>query len=206
MNSRRLLAVFAVLTLAACDSIDRAPTGLATDQEPSDSVDAPRLDPSVGRERSHEGRILRHASGVSMSQGAVRMWAVRGQSRRVRLQYGDGGAFATFAVGANTLVSDAAGNPVAFGDSVQITMQVLNPSTFAVEMQPAGIRFNPEAPATLEFNLERAMRKSLRNRGLSFQKRESASSPWESVSALIDYDRRVARASIPGFTIYAIFD
>ena len=207
MTSPRLFAVIAVFALAACDPIDRSPLGPGQNGEASDTTGALRMDPSVARElRDQQRHLLRHEYAVNFAHGTATMWAVRGESRTMKLQYGDGSPFATFTVGAGTLVTDAAGSEVAPGDSVEITMRLLQPSTFAVDMQPSGIRFNPDAPAVLQFNLDRAGRNAMRSQNLSFWKQETTSSPWEPVPATFDYVGRTATASLSGFTIYAIID
>lgn len=191
MRSHRYAAgLAAVAALAACspDATQRTPT-------------APSLSASRGADAS---RMLRNEQAVGFPKAVATMWAVRGQDRAMAITYGDGTPYATFRVGAASLVTDASGAPLAPGDSVQITMRLLNPSVFAVEMQPSGLRFAPGAPAELQFNLARAGHAAMREQTLSCWKQESASSPWEPVSATFDYEARTATAVIPGFTIYAI--
>jgi hypothetical protein len=209
MRTNRLLAVFAACSLAACDPIDRSPFGPGVFGAPKDTIDAPgaEVDPMImSGLRQSQSQLLRHEGTVAFAQWTATMWAVRGESRSMHLDYGDGKRFATFTVGADALLSDAAGRPLAEGDSVQITMRVVNPAVFVVDMQPSGLRFNPASPAVLEFSLDRAKRSSLNARGLSFWKLESATSPWEPVDGAFDYERRTATARVPGFTLYVIAD
>jgi hypothetical protein len=192
MRSLRYAAALAgTLALAACSpdsGRQRSPTA-----------------PSLGVARgAHASRMLRHEQAISFPRAVASMWAVRGEVRAMAITYPDGTRYATFRVGAASLETDASGAPLAPGDSVLITMRMLNPSVFAVDMQPSGLRFAAGAPAELQFNLARAGRAAMREQKLSLLKQESAASPWEPISATFDYAARTATAEIPGFTIYAI--
>jgi hypothetical protein len=132
------------------------------------------------------------------------MWAVQGQTRTMALVYGDGTPFVTFTVPAGALVRDAAGTPLAPGDSVLITMSLPKPNAFAVRMEPSGLRFDSHVPATLSFNLARAGKAAMKSPSLSMWKQETLDAPWLPVAATFDLQAHTATAAIPGFTIYAI--
>ena len=44
------------------------------------------------------------------------------------------------------------GTPIAVGDSVLITIRLVDPRRLEVELLPAGLRFNPQEPAQLSFD------------------------------------------------------
>jgi hypothetical protein len=192
LTRRSAAALLAVLALAACGG-DSTPL-------PTSNA-APSLRTA---ERPGDPRFLRHERGVNTPHSTATMWAVRGQERSMTIRYPDGTPHVTFRVGPQTLERDAAGRPLAAGDSVQITMRLVNPSVFAVEMQPAGIRFAADAPAQLEFNLARAGRAAVRSNSLAMWRQEARTGPWELIPATFDFQRQTATAPIPGLTIYAI--
>jgi hypothetical protein len=200
------LMVAAALILAGCEGFDGPSDPAPSGQQAADSLNlvTPVLEPRVVRGQEPQ---LRAADGlVSVGRRVVTLWAVRGQGRVAQLVYSDGTPLASFSVGPQTLVTNAAGQPLAEGDSVRITMRLIRGSILAVEMQPAGLRFNPESPAQLQFNLARAPGGSLQAHKLSMWKQESSRSPWEPVDATFDYQSFTATAAIEGFTIYAIID
>ena len=190
-NLRNAAALAAVLGLAACSPDAGQPS----------SPTAPSLAAARGGQTV---RMLRNEYAVGFPRAVASMWAVRGREGAMTIAYGDGTSYATFRVGPASLETGASGAPLASGDSVLITMRLLNPAMFAVEMQPAGLRFAAGAPAELRFNLARAARAAMREQTLSFWKQEREASPWEPVTATFDYAARTATAEIPGFTIYAI--
>jgi Methionine aminopeptidase len=53
-------------------------------------------------------------------------------------------------IGSATLLSRPDASPIADGDSVLITMRVVDPALLLVEFQPSGLLFNPAEPAELE--------------------------------------------------------
>ena len=205
MRSLRYAApLAAVVALAACNpdagqlrsptapSLEMTTTGVTSTGVASDT--------SGGSEK----RILRQGTAVAIANTTASMWAVRGRNRSMSIVYADGRPVVTFTVGGKTLVTDAAGRPLAWGDSVLITMQLVDTASFAVEMQPAGIVFSAESPAKLSFNLERADEGPVKSRQLSFWKRESRVSPWEPLPGRFNYKLRQGEVEVPGFTIYAI--
>lgn len=71
-------------------------------------------------------------------------WAVPGETRTLMLRYTDTGRpFATFSVGANSLLTE---------DSVQISVRLDDSGKMILHFSPAGLQFNPYAPAILRID------------------------------------------------------
>ena len=81
------------------------------------------------------------------AEKSASFWAVSGKSRTLVLRYADTGQdFLKFHVGPNTLVDR---------DSVLISVAVDDAGNFAFDFSPSGLRFNPDAPASLALNRSR---------------------------------------------------
>lgn len=85
-------------------------------------------------------------------------WAVVGDGRDIRLYYEDptvpgtdGDDFLRFEVPGSGLYRKPDGTRFLPGDSVLITITVVDPTRFQVEFEPAGLQFNPDQPARLRF-------------------------------------------------------
>ncbi len=197
MRARLLTGITLLATLAACQVGRDAITS-------PDASSAPLA--SAGGTNSYAGprSFAAQDGSTALRNGTASMWAVQGETRSMALVYGDGTPFVTFTVPAGALVRDAAGQMLADGDSVRITMALPSPSAFAVQMEPSGLQFSNTVPATLRFNLNHAGNAALHSSSLSMWKQETADAPWMPVAATFDLQARTATASVPGFTIYAI--
>jgi len=160
-----LLPIGLVLAAASCaDS-----TGPPNDAWPQDGLGAivgpgvadDALQPLRHKVRmvTPDGEPLFHVTSLASSSGPrleayeLSFWAVRGREAKVSIDYvGDGqeaGAFLSFRVPADGLERRPDGSHMAWGDSVQITLSI-DPTRLLVRYQPAGLVFNPTAPAELE--------------------------------------------------------
>jgi hypothetical protein len=148
--------------------------------------------------------FVRHVDGPSLSRQAVSFWAVPGETRTATLGYADGTPLATLTIPQDALRRDASGQLIARGDSIHITMTLLDRKTFAVRFEPAGLRFVQQAPAVLSFNLARAGTKALGSGSLSMWKQETPESEWTLVPSFVDRSARTLTAHIDGFTVYAL--
>ena len=90
-----------------------------------------------------------------LGERTLGFWAVRGETREIRLMYRpqagqtDSVEFARFRVDAQSLVNDSAGNPIADGDSILITLGVQDTLHLITEFRPSGLVFNDTKPARL---------------------------------------------------------
>jgi hypothetical protein len=92
------------------------------------------------------------------------------------------------------------------GDSVQITMQIIDPVTLNTQFEPSGLRFNGKKVAQLTMWYGRtnaSMMPSLEKR-LSIFMQESAAEPWRKVSSTVSAELDEVQGYIGGFTNYVI--
>ena len=84
----------------------------------------------------------------------VSFWMVRGEQREIEIRYllqdGYNGKCLRLVIPAEAPLRDAQGRTIAPGDSVQVTIRVLDPELFLFEIEPAGVLLNPAHPARLE--------------------------------------------------------
>ncbi len=101
-------------------------------------------------------RAASYAPPLETSQ--VQVWAKAGEGRRVEIRYkkpdgsSGGDRCLEFNIPGDGLLARPGGGTFAKGDSVLITIRVMDPSTFSFEFAPAGLRFNPEHPAELRIS------------------------------------------------------
>ena len=107
------------------------------------------------------------------------------------------------------------GTTIAEGDSLLITLTVVDPERLIVDFQPAGLRFNTEEPARLRMSYaetedDRDSDGDVDDRdrevesSLSIWRREEPGDPWVRIGSLRSVDRDEIEAEITGFTYYAI--
>lgn len=85
-------------------------------------------------------------------------WAVKGQDRRLEMDYADGSQFLEFRVGPNALLLKPGGQPFLAGDSVLITVQADAQQRFIFTFEPSGLTFSPVTPAELRIRYDRVDR------------------------------------------------
>jgi hypothetical protein len=148
-------------------------------------------------------------------------WAVRGENREIRLMYRPAGGqtdsveFARFRVDAKSLLSDSAGRPIPQGDSLLITLGIVDSLRLIVEFQPSGLVFNPSRPARLwlkfgeadpDLNGDQVVNAAdaALVASLAIWKQEHPGDPWQLVQSLRDMQALEVEADIPGFTRFAV--
>lgn len=137
----------------------------------------------------------------------LKFYAVAGRSQQWEIHYADADSsdFLEFTVGSNTLIRDAQGNPLADGDSVEITIAV-DSTLFIMRFLPEGLVFNPDDPARLE--IEYAWADStflMEETAIRPWRQERAGDPWQELSPLrFDVDLDEIEVEVPGFTRYAL--
>jgi hypothetical protein len=105
---------------------------------------------------TEELRFLRPAPDApEFAETTVRFTARRGEDSEVRIRYavapGEFEEFVRFRVRPEALLAYPDGRPFAPGDEVEITLRIVDLSRLIVELEPSGLRFNPERPAELKF-------------------------------------------------------
>lgn len=195
MRSVRFLLVLALTApLAACDAL---------------------LDPSGGDTVADgELAVVRMApSAPALSDTVVSFWAVRGKQREVQIRYvapGYSGECLTFVVPALAVrQGDFA------GDSVRITIRVVDPARFNYQFEPAGLRFDPAHRPSLEIHYKYANQDyngdgvvdaadAAAQQNLSIWRQERPGDAWTRIATDPVGSEPEVRATLEGFTRYAL--
>ncbi len=151
----------------------------------------------------------------------VSFWAVKGERRELRMMYRapagmvDSVEFARLRVDDRSLVNRPDGTPLADGDSILITLTVVDTLNLITEFQPAGLVFSSSRPARLwlkygeadpdlnDDNVVNAADSTL-ILSLKIWKQETLSDPWELLPSTVNLVEQEVEADIPGFTRYAV--
>lgn len=160
-------------------------------------------------------------TSASLPDTAVSFWAKRGEDRELRLYYkaqsgsGSGEEFLRLTVPAAALAQRPDGSAFAVGDSVLISVRVVDPSRLIVDFEPSGLKFSAGSPAQLRFELAEtdsdlngdgivdSQDDSLKAQ-LSFWRQEAPGQPWLKVSSAVFTDLDEVDADVFGFTGYAL--
>ena len=201
-----LAAAFAALALGACSGDSTGNTGGGGGDTTKVETQLHFLAPEAGT--------------PPLSATVVAMWAVRGETREVRLSQKNPGAadsseFLRFKVDDDALVALPNGTPIPQGDSVLITLTVVDAARFIVNFEPSGLTFRSDKPAELRLRYAYAGA-DLNDDGrrdsedddiedrLSIWKQELPGDPWVRIGSARIKDNNELRADIRGFTRYAI--
>lgn len=96
------------------------------------------------------GEVMLAGGGGAASK--VEFWAVRGETRSVRIDYADddgSGQFLEFTVPAGALLLRPDGSAFADGDSVLISVS-FDQKKYLLKMEPSGLAFSQDEPARLQ--------------------------------------------------------
>src|SRR5213080_5031681 len=133
---RRLILILVTLALAAACSNSSGPSG-----------PPPRATVNV---------VLQDSTYKPLLSDTASFYAKVGEGRRVRLVYqgstptDSGAEFLRFEVPNDGLYRKPDGTAFAAGDSIQITVTVVDTKQFRFDFQPSGLQFNPNDPARLK--------------------------------------------------------
>lgn len=164
--------------------------------------------------------ISRAATSPPLESSVLEMYAVRGEAREGALFFeneegGRGETFLRLKFEDDALLTDENGLPVAPGDSVRITITVLDESLILFDFQPAGIVFNPLEMPHLEIRYAEAEGDfdddgdsdaedaEIESR-LAIWRQETLTSPFIRLGSFTFEDLDEIEAELPGFTRYAI--
>jgi len=175
----------------------------------------------VSRAADHLHFIRPAPSAAALPDTAVSFWAKRGEDRELRLFYdaqsgtGSGEEFLRFTVPAAALAQRPDGSAITAGDSVLISVRVIDPARLIVEFQPSGLEFSAASPARLRFELGETD-SDLNGDGLvdsgddtlktqlSFWRQEAPGQQWLKVASDVFTDLNEVEANVLGFTGYAL--
>jgi hypothetical protein len=219
----RSASLVAALALAACDAV--APTRL----DPLDRLDA-RVSKSGGGDRRGGSSptttplptFLAPAAGAPpASTTLVAFWAVQGKDRVGEIWYhaapgdNDSTRMVRLRVRKKAQIVRPDGTLLAPGDSIRITMQVIDPVTLNTQFEPSGLRFvgNEAADLTvwyphsdLDLTHDGVIDAADRAIELTFSifRQEGAGAPWLRVTSVVTPSGHEVEAAIGGFTNYVI--
>jgi hypothetical protein len=173
------------------------------------------VDPGPMALPESELRFVQFAdSAPPLTDSTVTFWAVRGEDREVNIGFvpddpsDDPEEFLEFEVPGGALLRYPDGRTFTRGDSVQITVTVLDPTRFLFRFEPAGLMFNPEQPARLEVSYRYARRDQdgevEDERTFGFWRQEAPGELWHRMATVKFEDLEEAEADIFGFTRYAL--
>jgi hypothetical protein len=88
-------------------------------------------------------------------------YAKKGVDREVSIYFqdetgGQGEEYLRMRVDAPTLLERPDGTPFAVGDSILIKVSIVSPDSILFELQPTGLKFNPDVPAELRIHYDHA--------------------------------------------------
>ncbi len=213
-NSVKGALVAMLCMFSACDS--PSPTSVLLDLSPVSTKGGP------GSSSSTSINFLSPASNApSLSLAPVSFYAVQGADRRVEIFYNprpdqsSPSSLLRLRIRQNAQIVLPDGTSLAAGDSVQITINVLDPLKLIVQFQPSGLRFVGPNVAELRMsfletnrdlnhdgvvdNLDRAL-----ERTLSIYRQEGANDPFLRVSSIVSSGSSQVDSFIGGFTNYVI--
>lgn len=157
----------------------------------------------------------------TLAQKAVHMWVINGVQREVEIWYHlragqpDSTRFLRFRVDRRSLLLRPDGTPIAPGDSILITISIIDTVRQQVQFSPPGLRFAPGRPAKLwlwyleadhDFNADGAIDPldSAIEMLLGMYRLEAGATTWERIASALDTAEDEVQANVDGFTTYAV--
>ena len=186
-----------------------------------DSNDTPGPDDPGTTRPPEELSILRlAASAPPLFQNSVTFWAVRGEDREARLYFSDGQGqageeYLRLRIRSGSLLARPDGTPIAEGDSVQITLTVVDPTQILFQFAPEGLTFSSDEPAELDIEYDEAG-DDLNDDGsvdgedddvesrLGVWRQSTDGQPFVRLGSAVVEDLREIQAELTSFSRYAI--
>lgn len=202
--NRSLLAALLATALVACSSDSFTPSA---DDGPTEKSESLLSVIAVSPTALPEATI-------------VSFYAVKGQSSEQRLYTvkPDGSRddeYLRFTLDGKSLLARPDGTPFINGDSVLITISVVDQSRMMFQFEPSGLKFSPGNPAELRISYAAAggdldndgdhdsADDSLETR-LAIWRQETPGTPFQRLSSLISTSDHDVRANLTGFSRYAV--
>lgn len=172
--------------------------------------------------RTEELHFLRLAPGAPpLAAQAASFYAKVGEDRELKMFFRpnptetDSSEFLRFRVDAGALSRRPDGSMFAVGDSILITVTIVDLSRLILDFQPSGLRFNSQRPAELKIHYEYADHDFdddgdedqvdvLLEGTFDIWARENASQPWFPLGSIRHLEIDEVEADIFGFSNHAL--
>jgi len=158
------------------------------------------------------------ANAPPLATNQVTVWAKAGEGRQVPIPYMKVGGYGgddclEFKIPGDALYRRPDGTLMQKGDSILITITVVDPELFNFRFEPAGLQFRSDHPAELRISYKWADRDFngdgvVDDRDKRFEfgiwRQETDASDWIKSATVKDANLEELRADIHGFTRYAV--
>ena len=207
----RAVPLFLTALLFAASACHEDPTAPRQDRAPAQAVTA-----------TTTPHFLQAKAGApSIANPTIKFYAKKGQRKTVFMLYHarpgrrDSTDLIRFRLRENSLLRRPNGSQIRAGDSVLITLKLVDPVKLVVDFQPAGLRFNPQDPADLrirwnetnpDVNRDGSVNQqdaTLKQR-LNIWRRESSTTPWVRTQSVVNVPSQECELDLTGFTRYAV--
>lgn len=163
--------------------------------------------------------VLQDTLAPPLDSTVVHLWAKVGDGREVRIEYqpplDSAEDFLRFEVPGDALLRKPDGSAFAAGDSILITITVVNQTQFLFRFEPSGLQFSPDHPARLKihYNLSNHdfdddgtvdSNDDAIEHLLDIWRREGSTSPWVRVGSVKFEESDEIDANILSFSEYAL--
>jgi hypothetical protein len=159
-------------------------------------------------------------SSTPLFNTTVSFYAKRGENSEGSLSFqdtggGEGEEYVRLRIDANSLLARPDNTPILPGDSVLITLSVVDPTEMLFDLQPTGLKFNPAEPARLKIHYDHAegdlnddgvsdSRDDSIERTLAIWKQENLTDPFVRLTSVLTIETDEAEAQLTGFSRYAL--
>ena len=159
-------------------------------------------------------------SSTPLLNTTVSFYAKRGEGREGSISFqGVGGVggeeYVRLRIDANSLLALPNGTPIVPGDSVLITLSVVDPTEMLFDLQPTGLTFSPLNPARLKIHYDHADgdlnadgvsdgRDDTIEHSLSIWRQESLGDPFVRLTSVLTIETDEAETELMGFSRYAL--
>ena len=150
----------------------------------------------------------------------VSFYAKRGENSEGSISFqdaggGEGEEYVRLRIDANTLLALPTGDAILPGDSVLITLTVVDATEMLFDLQPTGLKFNPADPAELKIHYDHAngdinddgvsngLDDSLEHT-LAIWRQENPGDPFVRLTSAVTFETDEATADLTGFSRYAL--
>ena len=159
-------------------------------------------------------------SSTPLFNTTVSFYAKRGEQREGSISFqdaggGEGEEYVRLRIDANSLLALPNGDAILPGDSVLITLSVVDPTEMEFDLQPTGLKFSPADPAELKIHYDHAdgdlnddgVSNSLDDaleRTLAIWRQENPGDPFVRLTSTLTIETDEATADLTGFSRYAL--